>query len=213
MKTLITSNKRHDLLQETLDSFWDNQYFDRIRIKLHEDEFFDEDGSLLLKNICYQVDDVSFTEKIGQHKSIEKFIDEAPDNKYYLHLENDWHFTNTYNWIQASIDIMEADPKVIKVLARKDSPHLKMDFFGTVNVGGFKCVNIHELRPWENNGINWKGFSWNPGVTRLDLLRQFAPFGKHEQDVADAVHTAGYKVVALEQGVYTHIGEGRSTHV
>lgn len=158
-------------------------------------------------------------------------------------MEEDWFFENSYDWIAASKEIMEADPTIIKVLCNSDSPHpceydkstyrsglMSYGRGGEVYGNGFKphvtdakrfnakgegmatVNNFGYIQPWTNNGITWHGFSWNPGVTRLDLLKQFVPFGKHEQDVAKAIYDAGYKVVRLENGVCHHIGGGRSTH-
>jgi hypothetical protein len=223
MKTLITSCGRFDLLEKTFFSLKEKQ-------KHELDIYINEDSESVSKNI-YLTNNISFTNKIGQHSSIELFLKgyDGRDasivlSKYYLHCEDDWHFNNTYDWIQASINIMEADPTIIKVLCNSDSPHpcqFDRSFFG----GYVRNVNTNEtcfnspfyryygyLHPWENNGIAWHGFSWNPGVTRLDLLKQFVPFGKHEQDVAKAIYDAGYKVVRLQNGVCHHIGGGRSTH-
>lgn len=242
MICLLTSCGRHDLLKETLDSLFENQKYE-LDVTLHEDANIFNAHSINDAIRTHRIKFIAITNGIGQHASIEKFLKGAPDNKYYLHLEDDWLIDNRYDWIQASIDIMEADPTIIKVLARKDSPHpcnydFSLSFLKTQvssesgnlrylpempyiseakhlneNNEGYKSVNnFGYLQPWENDGINWRGFSFNPGVTRLDLLRQFVPFGKHEQDVAQAIYDADYKVVALEDGVYEHIGQNRSTH-
>jgi hypothetical protein len=142
---------------------------------------------------------------IGQHKSIQFFLYGLTD-KYYLHLEDDWLFDNSYDWISESVKIMEADPSIIKVLCRNGSPHPC-----THDLVSESGLAYGIIEPWENDGIIWHGFSWNPGVTRLDLLKQFVPFGEREQNVAEAIHAAGYKVAELSIPIYTHIGEGRST--
>lgn len=211
MKVFITSCGRYDLLKITLRSFTKHQRHLHSGIVIHEDSK-DIDGNDFetLGELKHEFQFELFgTDGIGQHASIEKFL-KGNAGKYAVMLEDDWRFENSYDWIEESIKIMEADPSIIKVLCRKDSPH--------------PCVHDHELmdhqsvckfgylQPWENNGILWHGFSFNPGVTRLDLLREFVPFGKHEQDLAKAIYDKGYKVVELERGVYTHVGEGRSTH-
>lgn len=184
MEALITSCGRFDLLNRTLESLYKDQ----------KHPFFltiNEDG--LTKN--------------GQHASIEKFLQSA-QGKYYLHCECDWEFNNSYDWISESIKIMERNPNVIKVLCRSDYVHPV-----TFNVD-IENVKYGYLHPWEDpwKGHLWHGFGFNPGVTRLDLLKQLVPFGKTEQEVSKAVHDAGYKVVQLEKGVCQHIGENRSTH-
>jgi hypothetical protein len=141
----------------------------------------------------------------GQHHSIELFIKAGKKfkPKYYLHLEEDWEFQNTYDWIFESIKIMEEDPTIIKVLCRYDSPH-PCEFKNGYGI----------LEPWTDpwKGNIWHGFGWNPGVTRFDLLKQFLPLPKTEQELSKIIYEKGYKTALLEHGVCKHIGEGRSTH-
>lgn len=179
MEALITSCGRPDLLACTLSSLYFNQQTE-LFVTIHEDGL----------------------SKIGQHKSIEKFI-EKTEGKYYLHCEDDWQFENTYDWIKRSIEIMEEDNSIIKVLARHDSPH-PCDH----DKNGYGI-----LQPWQGaDGILWHGFSWNPGITRLDLLKQFITFPKWEQELAEQIYNAGYRVAELSRPIYKHIGYGRSTH-
>ena len=225
MKALITSCGRPDLLLQTLKSFldrnkyrkWDGEHTNlQIHFTIHEDgniwleseEEYEELNRVLYDTFIQTVNGYRsvYTDHVGQHASIEKFLSENNGEKYYLHLEEDWLIDNSYNWIQASIDIMEQDPRIIKVLAREGSPH------PCVHDCSFNGVKYGYLHPWINKGIDWAGFSWNPGVTRLDLLKKFEPFPKWEQYLAKNIHAAGYKVVELATPVYRHIGDGRSTH-
>lgn len=198
MLALLTSCGREDLLKETIYSFRKNlinpEFIDLI---IHEDH---QQGSAHFENTV-------ITGGLGQHKSIEKFIMDHKEEKCYLHLEDDWTFDNQYNWIVASLKIMMEDPSIIKVLARKDSPH-PCNYKYMVNGQPYGI-----LEPWQNtDSIWWCGFSWNPGITRLDLLKKFIPFPRWEQDLGLAIHDAGYKVAVLKNPVYEHIGDGRSTH-
>jgi hypothetical protein len=182
MLALLTSCARFDLLEYTLTSLYKNQQHTL-------DLTITEDGLI----------------KKGQHAQIQRYL-QSVDGKYYLHLEDDWEFENNYNWIEESIKIMEYDPTIIKVLCRRNSPHpCEHD----IKIDGLQRFGY--IQPWENNGVVWSGFSWNPGVTRLDLLKQFLPFSEREQNVAEDIYKAGYKVVELHKPIYTHIGNGRST--
>lgn len=206
MLALLTSCGRPDLLEKTLASLSSED----IKIIVHEDCDIHE-----LAIQCYRiadthpasilVEDIVMTCGLGQHGSIEKFIQEHQTHLHYLHLEDDWEFGIT-NWINNSLAIMYDDESIIKVLARDGSPH---PCTHDRNIGPTK---YGILEPWENEGIKWHGFSWNPGVTRLDLLKQFMPFPKWEQDLAEKIYNAGYRVAELAQPVYKHIGDGRSTH-
>lgn len=223
MIALITSCGRPDLLDRTIKSLKKNQQFE-IKILINEDAVDVEKSRECLnvaeKNECL----VIVTPGIGQHSAIESFLSPKLDSKYYLHLEDDWLFDNSYDWIQASIDIMENNPKIIKVLCREDYIHPVECFENlivSINAVGIPPRTKQKngpmygfLQPWADPWHNtlWHGFSWNPGVTRLDLLKEFIPFSKWEQDVSKDVYEAGYRTVILEKGVCKHIGDGRSTH-
>lgn len=185
MESLITSCNRIDLLNQTLKSLFEGQS-QKLLITIHEDGL----------------------SKIGQHKSIEKFLKNNPKEKYFLHCEEDWSFDNSYDWIKASIDIMENDRTIIKVLARKDMVH-PCEYNKECNGDKYGI-----LEPWtdEWKGITWHGFGFNPGVTRLDLLKEFIPFPKWEQELSALIYAKGYRTAALEKAVYHHIGQDQSTH-
>lgn len=211
MLTLLTACGRNDLLEKTMQSLKGYALEKAMYFILTEDSqqsILQGEISDICKNVsgCY----VTFynTKSIGQHKAIEFFFSLNYNEKYYLHIEDDWSFNNSYDWIAASIAIMEKDPMIIKVLARFESPH-PCEHTEYVRDG----LSYGYLKPWTSpDGTEWCGFSWNPGVTRLDLLKQFTPLPKWEQELAQQIYDSGYKVVELSIPVYTHIGDGRSTH-
>lgn len=215
--TLITSYNRYDLLEQTLLSFFDNISKEYPPSVFIYEDFPEGEENLIERFLDFKckIPKLFFTKPInlkitgglGQHGAIEKYLnDRYPSSifKYYIHLEDDWLFNNTYDWISKSIEIMENDPLIIKVLCRDGSPH-------PCNHDPIKGYG--ELDKWVSpDGILWHGFSWNPGVTRADLLRQFIPFPKNENELSEIIYNAGYKVVELIKPVYKHIGDGRSTH-
>ena len=179
MLTLLTSCNRPDLLDQTLKSLLENQQ-EKISLVITEDGLEKEgaEKSEILK-VCHKyranMAMLEITGKVGQHAAIEKFLKHGCTDKYYLHLEDDWEFNNSYNWIRQSIGIMENNPTIIKVLAREGSPHPCTH--DQVLGFGKKKINYGILQPWRSpDETLWHGFSWNPGVTRLDILKLFVPF-------------------------------------
>lgn len=223
MLTLLTSAGRIDLLEKTLESFYKDQQHN-INLIIHEDnQAPDLEGMIkYIERFLKPSDKIVYMNHTNQHKSIEQFL-ENNESKYFVHLEDDWHFENTYDWITASISIMEANNKVIKVLCREGSPHpcthsyvyyCNQIFYGRPVVMPPQVgISFGYVDPWPApDNITWYGFSWNPGVTRFDLLKKFLPFPKWEQELAKNIFDAGYKVVELAKPIYKHIGDGRSTH-
>lgn len=202
MLSLLTSCGRKDLLFQTMESLKRDQQAD-LDIIIHEDSPI---GQAYFENTI-------LTGGLGQHGSIEKFLKEH-DEKYYLHLEDDWEFTNRYDWLEYSRQIMESRPEIIKVLARDRSPHpCNHNCYVRLTLEEVFQYKYGVLEPWQNtDSLWWCGWSWNPGVTRMDLLKQFMPFPKWEQDLGLKIHDAGYKIAELAMPVYTHIGEEHSTH-
>lgn len=195
MLTLITSCGRGELLLKTIESLHMST-MEQLKVTVHEDA---KDASLILwpglKTIT--------TKGIGQHASIDKFLKQHQNsgNKYYLHCEDDWEFNKDHqNWIADSIEIMESDPSIIKVLAYGE------------NIHAYKTENdIQYLMPTEFYGNMWYGWSWNPGVTRFDLLSKYDILNMSEHEKSIKIHNDGLKVAYLPYPLYTHIGGEQST--
>lgn len=211
MIALLTSCGRPDLLEKTLESLLK---IDNVEIIIHEDS-----SDLGLAKTCWtisegyeSVDDLILTKGLGQHGSIEMFLKQNRGNAYYLHLEDDWEFDGTTEWIKHSIELMEENTKIIKVLAREGSPH-PCNHDRELILSPTKSFKYGFMQPWSSaDGTLWNGFSWNPGITRLEALLEFTPFPKWEQELATSIYNAGYLVAELAIPVYKHIGDGHSTH-
>jgi hypothetical protein len=207
---LVTSCNRPDLLLQTLNSFYERQQSD-VNLTIHEDANGIPEINAFALLSAFPKTMLKVTGGLGQHKSIEKFLEEN-NAKYYFHCEDDFFFQNNYDWIEQSVRIMEQDTDIIKVLACKTTPH-PCSHNHLLKDSGDPPTHYGYLQPWtSNDGILWHGFSWNPGITRLDLLKQFIPFPKWEQELAQNIYEAGLHTVELYDKVYSHIGENRSTH-
>lgn len=142
--------------------------------------------------------------RVGQNWNLNQAL-QGRKEKYYLHCEDDWLIqdTNKY-WVDESLKILADNPRIIKVINRSDSVH-PCDF----EHGNYGILN-HWVDPWCH--VDWFGFGWNVGVTRLDLLQRFMPIVGKEQDLSKRIHDAGYKVALLKNSTAIHIGGEQSTH-
>ena len=192
MRAFLTSCNRPELLRATLMSLKRTKT-PISSIRIHEDcGMTSERIADIDLPVCY----VSMN--VGQIKSIDRFLKPFSD-KYYLHLEDDWIFYNDRDWIADSLELMEKDEKIIKVLSRAE------------NIHDVKVVNgIQYLQPTKFYDQQWFGFGWNCGVTRADLLKQFDLL-QTENDIDLQIHDAGYKVAYLPYTFYKHIGNKNST--
>lgn len=191
MKAFLTSCNRPFELRKTLQSL--EPILDEIPvIRIHEDCDMREIDQIK-KDTPFHIDLVRMN--CGQIKSINRFIDSAKGD-YYLHLEDDWHFNeNVKTFINDSLDIMSKDNSIIKVIARGEN---RMNAY---NENGIEYLDETELY-----GKKWYGFSWNPGVTNLKLLKNL-DVNRSEHDINLACHNMGYKVAYLPYPLYTHIGK------
>lgn len=190
MKAFLTSCNRPKELLRTLKSLEPiKDQLDVIRV--HED--------CDMKGISQIKDQVDLNLQVvrmnkGQIGSICHYFENAK-GKYYLHLEDDWLFNhNVTRFIDDSIEIMEKDPNIIKVLSKAE---FKMN---TEIINGIEYICETELYRKV-----WHGFSWNPGVTRLDLLKE-RNLNQHEHDIDMDICILGYRVAYLPYDLYTHIG-------
>ena len=109
---VITSCGRFDLLEETLDSFFEFNTYPIKKIIITEDS---TEGKKLEKLISKYKDKkqnfqlIVNETRLGQLKSIDKAYREI-DTKYIFHCEDDWKFFKK-GFIEKSIKLLEEDEK------------------------------------------------------------------------------------------------------
>lgn len=191
INAFLTSCNRPDELRRTLKSL--EPIRDQISVlTIHEDCDMKE-----LKGIWQQSGLPLRIVRMnrGQIGSICHYMENAK-GKYYLHLEDDWLFNHNVNsFIQDSIDIMEQDGNIIKVLAK-----------GVHKMNTELINGIEYITETEHCEQLWYGFSWNPGVTRLDLLSK-RNLNQSEHDINLDIQSIGYRVAYLPYDLYKHIGQ------
>lgn len=177
----------------------------------------------------------------GHYKSMNIIYDLATNNnnnnnkdngyKYWLHLEDDFHFINKRNYISDSIKILESEEnnKVGQVLFNRnyaEIEHYKQTIYG----GKLKSSNNikyieHEhydknLEPelykkfYEtvkgNNCMYWPHYSFRPSVVKVQVLKELGPFSNcthFEMEYAKEYVNLGYKSVFFNSVNCIHIGK------
>lgn len=210
---VLTACGRNDLLKETLDSF--------IRVQCGgakpDRAIIVEDGvadmpEWLRENIHYYSANLGKVEYIrndrrrGQIYSIDKAYSLVKTD-YVFHLEEDWRFDQSGNFLQESKSILEKYPKIIQVSLRGDTGwHRLID---QPPYEGFKiCM------PYWNSV--WGGLSFNPGLRRLADYKKIGSYGQHtgygttglghEKELSKMYLDMGFRMADLNRPIVTHIG-------
>lgn len=130
---------------------------------------------------------------------------------YIFHLEDDWEFYAP-GFIERSMEVLENEPKCICVWLRHPAD-----------------TNGHPVKMYASkNGTlqlstnyKWRGFTFNPGLRRLEDYKRIAPFShkvkwdrskpwQAEQNIGELYFRLGYYAVIFRGGGYVrHIGNGR----
>jgi len=218
---VITSSNRHDLLEQTLDSFVRWNTYTRINgIVLIEDSYiypsFVDNNP---KYAGYSISVLHTRPRLGQLLSIDvayKYV----NAKYIFHCEDDWEFY-AGGFIEDSIPILESSPRILQAHLRHPEdvfPMGELDY--TVDPSG-AFAHIHEGR-WGHR--RWYGFSFNPGLRRLSDYKRLGSYsgqllteaynGQYfEAYIGELYKELGYTAAMsfgnAGQGFVRHIGEGR----
>lgn len=194
----LTSCGRPDLLERTLDSFFENNMFPIKRYKIIDDSTHPELFEDLVKKYP-QIEWTFNTERLGQSASIDILYDDI-DTPIIFHCEDDWEFLQG-GFIEESLHFMLHDDRIIQCWLR--GPH---DTNGhPVTIG-----EEYDILNYGYQGI-WHGFSFNPGVKRLEdykLINSYSGIGR-EEDIGKIYKDLGFYAISLKDRYVEHIGWGR----
>ena len=205
---VITSCGRFDLLEETLDSFFEFNTYPIKKIIITEDS---TEGKKLEKLISKYKDKkqnfqlIVNETRLGQLKSIDKAYREI-DTKYIFHCEDDWKFFKK-GFIEKSIKLLE-DEKILIVGLRSKKDFPENFFFDKdyVSKSGEHYYNV-------------KGeiFTYNPALRRkkdMDLfgLHEKLENQRYEEVLSNFYKERGYKTVFFKEPAVEHIGNKRHVH-
>jgi hypothetical protein len=225
---VITSADRHDLLEQTLDSFVRcNTCAAAKRIIIIEDScnypHFVEEKPLYKD---YDIYILNHRPRLGQLLSIDvayKYVKTG----YIFHCEDDWEFYAP-GFIESSMLILDYSPHILQVHLRKADDVFtvgKLEY--TLEKSGALAGKFALIEKGTTSYAEWYGFSFNPGLRRLSdytRLGGYSPqllttryIGEHyESYIGTLYHEQGYKAaISLfnnSRGFVRHIGDKRHVY-
>jgi len=226
---VLTCCGRVDLLERTLDTFFEHNDYPIERYIITEDsadeEVFEQCRKLNKEKYNNKLEFIFNHDKLGQSASIDKAYSMV-NTEYIFHCEEDWEFYRG-GFIQDSIKVLKTQPKVLQVWIRPKSDKIlnKIEQKRYTLPGGVKVRKVlpvsFKVKGANEDGTdmvieNYMGFSWNPGVKRKkdwELLEGGYSFFEREHLVDHHYRDLGYMVVSLSEddndGYVRHTGWGR----
>lgn len=211
---VFTSCGRWNLLQQTLTSFCSTNTYQYIKFIIIDNSALTEAeskiNSIVQKlNVKHQI--IINDTNIGQVASIDKAYSYI-DTEYIFHCEDDWLFSGS-EYIEKSIDVLDSIPKIVNV-------NLRFRFDGEKGAGSpieplQQTLNGTKYHLYQLNYLNmWHGFSWNPGLRKLNDYNIIGSCYKNigqEQHIGQLYKELGYRGACLEDQYAKHIGTNSST--
>jgi hypothetical protein len=163
---VLTACNRADLLERTLDSFFEMNTYPLKRFIIIDDGMNFGCNDFVKDKYNFPIELIYNNPKLYQIKSID-YAYSLVDTEYIFHMEEDWLFFKP-GFIEDSIEVLEQDPNIVQVWLRGlddktlNHPH-SPDLYSS---GKNKLVmNLP-------NGV-WGGISFNPGLNRLSDWKSF----------------------------------------
>jgi hypothetical protein len=199
----ITSCARLDLLAKTLSSF--RQFNSGGKYILSEDS---TDAAVIAEVKArypgFLV--LSGQERLGIMRSIDRLYG-AVTTPYIFHLEDDWQFDGAVNW-PAAIALLEARDDVANVCVR-DINEIREKYRERSDTGDVVGASYRIMR--RDSHPEFFGWSPNPGLIKLSLYKQYAPFSQVNPDqMSGIIKRDGRSMAYLLPGVARHIGQDRN---
>jgi hypothetical protein len=195
---VVTSCARLDLLERTLDSFFEYNSAPIARYILTEDG----GGASVLSVVeKYQAEfDVFVNEPpIGQIASIDLAY-KSIATPYIFHCEDDWRFFRS-GFIEESMALLDAFTNISMVLIRRRGQHPVSDLIyqDQGEIQNYQGIAFRYAPRLAHR--HWLGYSFNPGLRRLSDYRRMGTFGHwgHEIDASIFFKRKGMTMAVLEE--------------
>lgn len=158
---VLTSCNRPDLLEKTLDSFFQMNTYPIERFIIIDDGMNFGCNDFVQKKYSTPIELIYNDPKLFQIKSIDRAYS-LVTTPYIFHMEEDWEFLKP-GFIEISKEVLEIDENIIQVWLRGlDDDTLPHPYFEERYLVG----NDVELVLVAYTGM-WNGFSFNPGLKRV----------------------------------------------
>ena len=225
----VTSCKRLELFETTINSFL-NCCTDIGRVSRFvciDDNSSAEDRQRMGARYPFFEFILKSPEEKGHARSMNRLL-ETIRTPYWLHLEDDWHFIVTTDYVSRAVDVLKAEPTLAQVVFNRNYAELLK---GRALVGGtvrrhqdrgFRYV-LHEYTPegaerdaffsrhpaGSRSNTWWPHFSLQPSLIDVGRLRSVGSFteaGPFEQEFARRFMQAGWRTAFFDSVVCFHIG-------
>lgn len=172
---VVTTCERPDLLKRTLDSFHAHNSFPLARlIVVH-------DGADLPDAVKADFRDrpiewISTGRRVGQVAAVD-YAYSRIDTPYIFHLEDDWEFYRS-GFIERSLAVLRDNVKCLQVWIRALNDTQRHPVEPLVRrSGGVEWRRM--ALDYRHKDLLWHGFSFNPGLRRLDDYVSIGGYGRN----------------------------------
>ncbi len=203
---VVASADRFDLLQITLETFLEHNTAPIARYLLTEDRggqrVFD-----VVKPLPVHFDVLVHDPPIGAYNSIDRAY-ETVTTPYIFHCEDDWRFFRS-GFIEESKLLLDAFPEISMVLCRRPGQTAMSDRILQGDLREHRGVRFR-LAPRLAHP-HWLGYSFNPGLRRLDDYRKIGSFHRRGMEIDASIFfkRRGMTMAVLEEPACETIGQKR----
>jgi hypothetical protein len=177
---VITSCGRQDLLERTLDSFFEYNTHPIRAFIVMEDGEAEKNRLLAAKYRQYDFRWLSTGKRIGQIPAVDAAYENV-DTEFLFHCEDDWEFTAP-GFMEKSLAVLEANPCILQVWIRSlhdTNNHPVTDYLLFAGDVPYRLLQPgHHTEKWGT----WHGFSFNPGLRRRRDYLAIGSFGSFDPD-------------------------------
>lgn len=211
---ILTSYRRWDLLDKTLESFFYYNTCQLGRFLVYDDFGLDnmttEDHHAFetLKRKYRRVTWLAGAQRIGQVLALDTLMRYVATPLYFS-LEDDWFFFR-HSFIEAGVPMLKRYRNCIQVWLRQQN-----------DTNGHPIVNHNGVLKMQLNfNGQWNGFSFNPALRRLEDYRRIGSYQRHttfdpaipwksESAIGRLYADMGYFASITNRGYVWHTGDNR----